>query len=753
MLDAKLDRVVSHVFAVILLAGVTSSAGTGKEPHDPQDSMSLRGVVITTPDTLSTRLPSRQNPEHCSSAVDAQLQVSQGHPWSPPFGLDRVGSYPVVLVQSPDQPPLGQKYSVVSYSHGRELERKLVSFERKTDYVSGRSQKGSSPYFGVAHLTSIPDEISVNAECISNGRITELLRQEVAWSNLEVDAAAHPTPLINPVDLGTILVPHNTLLLGRGQRAQLEIAAISRKSALGKVRVEAWFDKGEVIATTISLVPSRRATATLELAPSLTRDTSALHVRLTSKGHELWRKEIPTMVVRQLPDRRKFGAMETKLRYDAPIPAHDPKTGTAILSLDYDSGWDPELNDIVVFLPNGARFVFWRGASYVPVWVSAHNTAASYQWAENLSIPVHHPDGSVDLPEPLFDSELRYGRVRIVQSTASRIHVRWTYQLTDNEYNVWGDYAAEDYYFYPDGFGTRVVSIVSKPGTPYQLTEFIILTPQGAPPLEVIPKHIADVLFTDGDKQAVTFPLPPRKNASDGSLQFVDHSENSSAVYRLYVHKNDSASAIYFNPSDLGTPVGYPPFYDQGQLVTPAYWGSHWPLRRGKWTHWTIDDGILTSPAHNSIAGWLNLPKPDLAGEYVMLDAKGRSENLALQRWVALIGMTDLPDSSMLHWAQSFSTLPSIEVKGARIDIPSYAPDRRAIRLIVESPSIEIALKPTTKTVNPVFELGDAPNNLDTVTLNGRRLLPDEFAWDGATLWVKALIDKDGATIRARFQR
>jgi hypothetical protein len=40
---------------------------------------------------------------------------------------------------------------------------------------------------------------------------------------------------------------------------------------------------------------------------------------------------------------------------------------------------------------------------------------------------------------------------------------------------------------------------------------------------------------------------------------------------------------------------------------------------------------------------------------------------------------------------------------GARIDFPSYSPERRAMRLVAESPSIEIKLKPMARTVNPVF--------------------------------------------------
>jgi len=76
----------------------------------------------------------------------------------------------------------------------------------------------------------------------------------------------------------------------------------------------------------------------------------------------------------------------------------------------------------------------------------------------------------------------------------------------------------------------------------------------------------------------------------------------------------------------------------------------------------------------------------------------------------------------------------SLELAGARIGFPSYSPERRAIRLVVESPSIDIKLKPVAHTVNPVFELDEAPKNLLGVTLEGRPLTADGLRMDGATL-------------------
>ena len=185
---------------------------------------------------------------------------------------------------------------------------------------------------------------------------------------------------------------------------------------------------------------------------------------MTVPAVELWRKAIPVMLVRDPPRHPRFGATYERLRYDAPISVREPGTGK-FSSMRYEDGWKPELRDVVVWLPNGGRFVFWRGSSYIPFWAGLHNTGACYEWAEIIS----QPQGAVDCVEPLMDKELRYSRVEIVESTSARVHVRWSYQSTDFNYKVWGDEAVEDYYFYPDGFGTRVVNLKADPKNDYEL--------------------------------------------------------------------------------------------------------------------------------------------------------------------------------------------------------------------------------------------------------------------------------------------
>ena len=58
-------------------------------------------------------------------------------------------------------------------------------------------------------------------------------------------------------------------------------------------------------------------------------------------GERLWQRTIPTMLVQQPPHWPAFGAVETKLRYDAPISVR-ADDGT-YSSMSYDEAWDSRL--------------------------------------------------------------------------------------------------------------------------------------------------------------------------------------------------------------------------------------------------------------------------------------------------------------------------------------------------------------------------------------------------------------------------
>ena len=724
----------------------------------------LLGLVLLAQTATAV---STERHEVCEELISASVIVDQGHPWRPPFGLDRVGSPPVARIRLDAESEPSHVYHLVAYQNGREQERHKLEFQRNASFYPAAVSSPSS-YFALARLQSPPSEVSLQVSCAGG---QELVRKTVSWAAFEVDAVARSDRLINPVDVGAILPPHDWLLLVDGQTAIVNAAAYSHARDFPNSKLRAWFDRGDVVELAFPMTRNRLNTAELKLPITGSSQHSTLHISLTDGEQELWRKDVQTMVMATPPNRPGFGAVATKLRYDPPIAAADPRTGEALPPIDYDTAWDSDLDDIVVFLPNGSRFVFWRGANYIPFWASRNNTGVLYQWAENCSmnVRVSHPDGTLDCPEPLFDSEMRFSKVRIVESSASRVHVRWDYQLTDVRYEVWGGAAREDFYFYPDGFGTRALTLPSMPGSSYQLSEFILLTPQGAYPLEVLPQNLIEALSLDGKKEQIEFPFAAAMDKANMGKGFnppnLLQPDRRPMMYRLYSHKDETAAAIYFHPTDPAVPWAFPPFFDQGELVTPVYWGNHWPLNRGKWTGWGINDQVASSPAHNSVGGW-SPPRspesgrfedvwevmPEMSGATVMPDARGQVQLMNRSHFVWLIAYADVPDDLLRQWGESFSIPPAIEATGARLNIPSYISARRALSLIAEQSTITIKLKPKVHTINPVFEISMAPAELLEVELDGEKLPPGGYAWDGTVLWLNASIDPAGSTIVVRFK-
>ena len=330
-------------------------------------------------------------------AALAKLTVEPGHSWTTPFGLERVGRPLEAVVEVAAGVKPNEEYVLACYRDGREIRRQAVLF------------LDSPKHFGRVTLDNGPSEVALLVKADAQAKLVEVARAQVKPMAFEADAVARPERIINPVDLGTILPPADWLLLADGQKGAIDVAAICRTADMPEVRVTAWFHSAPTVKTTatVAMVKDRRVQVSLPLPPApATVDHDALQVGIgPTGGAELWHKKIETMVVHHPPRWPAFGAVETKLRYDAPISVR--KADGKFTSMDYATAWDPKLQDVVVLLPNGSRFVFWRGSCLIPFWAGRHNTGACYEWAE-----CQPPKDATDAVEPLMDKELRYSRVQ-----------------------------------------------------------------------------------------------------------------------------------------------------------------------------------------------------------------------------------------------------------------------------------------------------------------------------------------------------
>ena len=662
----------------------------------------------------------------------SRFQLDPGHPWRPPFGVERVGLTPVIVQFASDTHPAPEHW-LAAYHEGKELERKAL------DVV------GNSPFTArVTFATSPAPEELVLLTKTKNGSTIEQARWMVERPAFEADAEAAADPVMNPVDQGAVLPPADWLVLGLEQKARVTVAAFSAKETISGAEVLAWFasDTAKTTKAAIELPKGVRTELRLTLpSPATAGDHDTLHVALRdAKGRELWRKTIRTMLMRGSPKLPAFGAVETKLRYDYPVLSYSGPD--EVSEIPYDKAWAPERKDVVVSLPNGSRFVFWRGAAYTPFWAGKHNTALNFEFAE----APERPDG-VDCVDAASDKELRRSRVEIIESTAARVHVRWTAQPCDLNYKVWGESVAEDFYFYPDGFGSRTVTITCEPKAQYEVEELLILTPPAAYPLRVLPEKLVDVLFRDGTKRELKFPILDQVRDYEKLL-----TGEMPPLYRIRFGAREPLSAVYFNPGWTRLPVqAYQPFYSQGQMVTPFYWGNHLPLARRKPTGINIDDLASMTPSHNAMMTWGHRrPQPLESLVAAMPDALGVTRPMQVEKWAWLIGLSNADDACLLEWSRSFATPPKVEAAGARLGSPSYSTERRATLLTVEKPIVTLTITPTTPCVHPVFELRNTPKTLSRVELDGRELAASDYAWDGRVLWLNATL-RSATTLRLKF--
>jgi hypothetical protein len=660
------------------------------------------------------------------------FQFDPGHPWRPPFGVERLGLTPVIVQFASDTRPAPEHW-LAAYREGKEVERKALD-------VSGNSPFTARVTFATSPA---PEELVLLAKD-KDGKAIERARWKVERPAFEADAEATADPVINPVDLGAILPPADWLVLGPEQKPRVTVAAFSAKEAISGAAVLAWFESSPDRTTKAAVELPKGIRTELKIAlpfPTSSKDRDMLHIAIRdTNGRELWHKTITTMLVQDTPKLPTFGAIETKLRYDYPLLSYSGPD--EVTEMPYDKAWAPERKDVVIALPNGSRFIFWRGAAYTPFWAGKHNTALNFEFAE----APRRPDG-LDCIDAASDKELQRSRVEIIESTAARVHVRWTAQPCDLNYKVWGETATEDFYFYPDGFGSRTVTLQTEPEAEYEIEELLILTPPAGYPLRVLPENLIDVLFRDGTKRELKFPILDQERDYEKLL-----SGELPPLYRIRFGTHEPLSAIYFNPGWKRLPsTAYRPFYSQGQMVTPFYWGNHLPLARRKPTGHNIDDLAAMTPAHNAMMSWGHRrPEPQESRTAEMPDALGVTRKMQVEKWAWLIGLSDADDTRLLEWSLSFTTPPQIQAEGARLQSPSYNTERRASLLTVEKSEVTLTITPSTPCVHPVFELQNAPKTLSRVELNGRELAATDYAWDGRVFWLNATLRND-ATLRLKF--
>ena len=184
-----------------------------------RSQQSLLRIVLASVWALSLLNQASRGGDQPPLAPAYRISRDSGHPWRPPFGLERIGQPIVILIEAAAQPEPGN-YFVTAFASRKQGASYPVSFSTKP------------PYSARVTLDRDADQLVLSRDRVPPEKPLELARHDIRLPDFEAEAIARPDEIVNPVNLGTILVPSGWLLLGPGQSAKLETAAISRAQGL-----------------------------------------------------------------------------------------------------------------------------------------------------------------------------------------------------------------------------------------------------------------------------------------------------------------------------------------------------------------------------------------------------------------------------------------------------------------------------------------------------------------------------------------
>ena len=398
------------------------------------------------------------------------------------------------------------------------------------------------------------------------------------------------------------------------------------------------------------------------------------------------------------------------------------KFGAYYTTLSYDKAWDEpwrigEHADVVVrFDTGGHKFVFWRGTSYIPCWVTDTGVWYTNEFVERRGSDSPNTQGCC---EPMSDKQCRYSHVRIIESTDARVVVHWRYAPVDVHYEHpfidpdtgWSDWVDEYYYIYPDAIGVRKTTVhTSAPENWMEWQEAIVLNQPGTMPEDNIELSALSVANMQGNSKTYIWN-------ENGAPEF-DKDLSDANILKVNLKAKRKPFAIV-PPSEKSSGPVITPYGGHGKGSFFNFW-NHWPV-----SHVASDVTMADSadnPSHSSLAHM---------GKHGERYWKYYAQGDNWRTKVMLHGMTDLDVADLVPLAKSWDNPPELRLDGKGYSTMGYDQSERAYRLKkgpgeTKPLSFSIDADQEHPLVNPAFVIknwGAYDGNV-TVKLNGEKLEP-----------------------------
>jgi hypothetical protein len=379
----------------------------------------------------------------------------------------------------------------------------------------------------------------------------------------------------------------------------------------------------------------------------------------------------PDMDRRALPQFNtggRFGAHYTRLKfYDV-----------------WDNLWrvGPYADVVVGFDQSPVKFVFWRGAGYIPMLVNEAD-----QWYSNEFNETWNRSGGKGCQEPMSDKESFFNHVRVIENTPARVVVQWRFPLVDVRHVIanyhpetgWGDWSDWYYYIYPDGVAVKTMQLWTDGPRNHEWHESMAILGPNQHPEQVLETDAA-LIMADLEGKATFYSWkqgPPQVEYKNQKIHVVN--------YRAQ-----------FDPFTIGDFAGGNVF-GYGRTVDPY---SVFP----SWNHWPV----AQIPSDGRSARFPDRAAHSSLTHVFMPEFRAGNGNRPFQEKLLMEGMSKLSAQKLAPLARSWLQAPEIESLSDCRD-QRYDPSQRAYVLGATgaAPSFRIAASAERPIVNPCFVVRD----------------------------------------------
>jgi hypothetical protein len=406
--------------------------------------------------------------------------------------------------------------------------------------------------------------------------------------------------------------------------------------------------------------------------------------------------DVQPLQYRKMPsgpkDGKRFGAFYTRLHYTPESEKQWRVGGFADV--------------VVTFEDNRANFVFWRGTSYIPHWVTRNGIWYNNQFVERSA----NSDGCTGCIEPMSDKMCRFSHVRIIQSNPARTIIHWRYAPVGlnlkhpfiDPYTGQGDWVDEYYIIYSDMVGVRSMTLYSTAiSEKADWQEAIIVHQPGSLPEDNIMATAISIGNLAGEAADFTWPGVAKKG---GDLEGVPEK----SCIQIINLKSGVKPFMIVPPSQE---LKIQKFRGHEPHSIFHQW-NHWPVSQGRSSTTPASDA--SKPSHTSLTVWRDW------------DFHRSTENSRTR--LMLHGMTDKGIKNLVGLAKSWISPPEVKILSGNYRNESFNKEQKAY--VLEIPDqhqagplrFKLEAGPDSPLVHPAIVIKNWPaDSAVRVKVNGKK--------------------------------